>query len=165
MRVTILSGVSGSGKTTLAENDTSGVIVSADHYFMTKDGRYCFDSKSLTAAHARCFRNFIDGLRSGMASHIIVDNTNTTEAEISPYVLGAQAFGASVEVVTIHVPTYGAGDLAGSPYDPFLDQCAARNKHGVPRATIEAQAKRMLARKLPPWWNTRTVTPTYEKTL
>ena len=144
LRVIILSGVSGSGKSTYAiqlwnglEPGTYCKVVSADDFFITADGRYAFDASKLSEAHGACFRAFLTAIQDPFYSLVIVDNTNTTGEEIAPYVLGAQAFGRKVEIHTV------AAALA---------DCETRNLHGVGARTIEAQAARIAARKLAPWW-------------
>jgi predicted kinase len=106
-RVVILSGISGAGKShyavKLTRDTPDSTIVSADRFFYRDNGEYEFDVTKLSEAHATCFRYFIDALMIG-DELVVVDNTNTTIWEISPYVLGAQAFGYDFEIVTIHCP-------------------------------------------------------------
>jgi len=179
-QVVILSGVSGSGKSTLAQNLIAGChvqnptfskTVSADHFFMVDemghrgelDGKYQFDASKLGEAHAFCFRNFIDVMQEvhdfthtdGEVVHlpnnlIIVDNTGTTESELSPYILGASAFGYEAEVITI-VP-----DTSKISVEGFLEKCAQRNKHNVPLSVIQAQYRRIASRRLPSYWKAST---------
>jgi predicted kinase len=134
-KVYILSGIPGSGKSTYAAN-SPGYAVSADDYF-TKGGEYVFDHKKLKEAHAECFRNFIQQIEE-YPGIVIVDNTNTTVEEISPYVLGASAFGYEHEIITFLC-------------DPKV--AAERNKHNVPLKSIERMASRLAHRKLPAHWN------------
>ena len=155
-KVIILSGVSGSGKSTLiahylVNHKSTFKIVSADNYFY-KGADYCFDPSKLGEAHAQCFREFIEGMTTNWKDddHVIfVDNTNTTEVEIAPYVLGAQAFGYDVEIQTIFM----------NHMDRYLELFAKRNAHGVPLRGIEQQYKNLCNRKLPPWWNHSEVSP------
>lgn len=149
-KVICLSGISGSGKSTYARNlqlasDESWVIVSADKFFHTEAG-YVFDPTKLGEAHARCFYTFIQAMEPGRYDNVVVDNTNTTEAELAPYMLGAVAFGYEPEIVTIRVGT--------------LDQartCQERNIHGVGSMTLVAQNDRLNNRRLPPWWKQSVV--------
>lgn len=138
----ILSGVSGSGKSTYASKlvKDEGYYFSADTYFM-RGGVYHFDASKLTLAHAACFRDFLDGAQQGKPDLLVVDNTNTTVAEIAPYILGAQAFGYEPEIVTIMCNT--ARDV---------ESAAARNTHKVPLPAVLAQHRRLKERVLPPWW-------------
>lgn len=141
-RVIVMSGVSGSGKTTYIKNrvlsDESWsprTVVSADNFFM-RDGKYRFDASKLNEAHGQCFREFIEALRIACPL-VVVDNTNTREAEISPYMLGAQAFGYDAVIYTMK----HASDLH-----------SMTNDHGVSLSLVEAQCYRMFKRVLCPWW-------------
>ena len=155
MKVIILSGVSGSGKSTYAaklleqeyedleqEYEDKCLKVSADDFFTDSlSGKYSFDPSRLGEAHASCFRNYIEALTDGV-NFILVDNTNTTEAEIAPYVLGANAFGYDVEIHTL-----------------VSDRLSAwkRNVHNVSWKGIQAQYERIFARKLPPYWTEKKI--------
>jgi ABC-type bacteriocin/lantibiotic exporter with double-glycine peptidase domain len=142
-QVVILSGISGSGKSTLAEEilqDTQGVKVSADHYFM-KDGEYRFDASKLTEAHASCFRNFLNYLQDGLFSTVVVDNTNIEVFEIAAYYQAAIAFGYDPNINTIRCGNWD--EVAG---------CARRNVHRVPSATVYRQHEKLSKRILPSFW-------------
>lgn len=157
-QVIIMSGVSGSGKSTyarkLASNQSSHLIVSADDYFtdagkMRDGGGYHFDPKKLSDAHADCFRRFLQGLQRWHygIDLIIVDNTNLTVEEISPYILGAQAFFQQPKIITIWVEnTADNGKML-----------AHRNSHGVPEYAIRNQMRKMYSRKLPMWWHNTNI--------
>jgi len=138
--VKILQGVPGSGKSTWAKkNFPEAKICSADDFFM-KDGEYKFDPSLLSEAHAACLRKFIS-----YRSHdvdLIVDNTNTTVAEIAPYYSIGEAFGGDVVVVQFWVDSAFAH---------------SRNIHNVPYDSIVAMNKRMSHQKFPPWWKTMSV--------
>jgi predicted kinase len=71
---------------------------------------------------------------------IVVDNTNTTVAEMAPYMAVAAAYGHDTKVVTIDC-------------DPEV--AAARNVHGVPVQTVKAQHDRIVkeTKNMPPWWS------------
>jgi predicted kinase len=76
--------------------------------------------------------------------NVVVDNTNTTLAEIAPYISLASAYGYEVEVV--HFPC-------------TLSVSFQRNTHGVPMTTIEkmnANLKGTLA-MWPVYWPKPTV--------
>lgn len=154
MKVVILSGVSGSGKSTKARTmwnelaaGTYCKVVSADDFFMV-DGEYKFDPSKLSAAHGACFKTFMDVLyfERGFYDLLVVDNTNTTATEIAPYVLGAQAFGVEVEILTVMCET-----------EDDLKVCAARNAHGVPFQGVMRQHTNLKRRELPPWWKNTLV--------
>ncbi len=160
-KVIVLSGVSGVGKSTYAKklcdessHYTTCTIVSADDFFTTtymngekEVSEYNFDPSKLSLAHGECFRAFINALLScpGLSGLVVVDNTNTTSEEIAPYILGAQAYGWDVEIVTLY------------PAHTTIDECYARNVHGVGFAAVEAQGSRIVGRKLMPWWKSTIV--------
>lgn len=154
--VIVMSGCSGSGKSTLAkeyaeksyvETGSASAIVSADDYFLN-NGIYAFDPGKLSLAHGSCFGEFILALQQKVLL-VIVDNTNTTVEEISPYMLGATAFGYSARIVTL------------DPSDSFFARYSARNAHNVNADVIANQAKRIRNRRLPPWYASTIVSPTF----
>jgi len=116
-KVEILRGIPGSGKSTFAKKLIEArskelsrplvawvdyVIVSADQFF-ERDGEYKFDAKELDSAHKMCLQNFEAALR-GNIPYIIVDNTNLSAWEISPYYLLADAKNYSVRIITVRAP-------------------------------------------------------------
>lgn len=144
--VVIMRGTSGSGKTTYAhQNFPQGIILSSDDYW-TKDGgdyRENFNVEKLGAAHAWNLRRYIDKLNDGAylpeETTIVIDNTNTTIAELAPYYAVAQAFQVPVEIVTLMV-------------DPKI--ALERNVHGVPLAAHSAQYTRLVdqGKMIPKYW-------------
>jgi hypothetical protein len=152
MRVEILRGLSGSGKSTYVakmKDDEVIKVVSADTFFTHEDG-YHFDPCLLPAAHGECIRKFIylmqwTGHKTKWGGDekdptvVIVDNTNTTAAEIAPYYAIAEAYRVPVEIVE---------------FDIDVEVAVARNLHNVPRRGIERQAANMM-QPLPPWWKVR----------
>lgn len=170
-KVVVLSGLSGSGKSTYARNlilDHLGIKVgdevtldqilavmpdddqrctisycSADRYFM-KDGVYNFNPAELPAAHSSCILAYVSALLEEKEL-IIVDNTNTTAVELSPYMALAPAYDYEVEIITLRCS---------------LAMAAERNVHGVSERGVEAQWVRLNSRELPPWWkNTDIIVP------
>jgi predicted kinase len=140
MKVIVFRGLPGSGKSTLIEKEFGDVpVVSADHFFIGKDGVYRFDPALIGKAHGACFRRFIQLIERDL-DLIVVDNTNTTEVEVAPYMLAAQAFGYEAKVVTVTC-------------DPKI--AAARNTHGVPEEVVLKMAV-SLSKPLPPWWEQET---------
>ncbi len=100
MRVTILRGISGSGKSYWANQwKDKAVIVSADAYFFNEAGEYVFDMQKRPEYHRRCFRAFLRALEAS-TPWVIVDNTNITAWELSPYVLAGEAYGYQVEILS-----------------------------------------------------------------
>jgi predicted kinase len=142
-KIVLMSGVPGSGKSTYTSTLKGEVVVcSADHYFMV-DGEYRFDFTKLGAAHGACLRKFTETLREARADVLVVDNTNTSELELAPYVALAAAYSAPVEIVTVLC-------------DPAI--AAARNTHGVPEAGVRRMDAALRSRELPPFWNVKLTT-------
>ena len=146
--VIILRGVSGSGKSTFAKQYiealhkrtpvSGGQIFSSDDYWTLDGGDYTknFDITKLGQAHAWNLRRFITYLdvleiASGHScSTLIIDNTNTTVAEIAPYYAVAEAYGREARIITIDTNPSVAFD---------------RNTHGVPKTAHDAQVERFYA--------------------
>ena len=138
-RLVILRGLPGSGKTTYQRSHLPGAVVaSADQYFMVGE-EYRFNPKFLPEAHGACCRVVIDALQAG-SPLVVVDNTAISAVEIAPYVLLAQAYGYSAEIITLRC-------------DPAV--AAARNRHQVPADVILqriAPAMAAAEAQFPPWW-------------
>ena len=160
IRAVIMIGASGSGKTTEAREMAEGfnggpvVVCSADDYpGLYADGRICVEL--LGDAHAACLRRWINALVThaddGVDTLLICDNTNTTQAEIAPYIATARSFGVEPEIVYMDPGLLDV--LEGTPL-PQLEQMAARAKHGTPPHVVMAQALRAedLVCDWPPFW-------------
>jgi len=150
-KVYILRGVSGSGKSTFARTlSDNRVILSSDDFWTLggTDYKETFDFKKLGEAHAWNLRRYIDFLTGVMFVpgdfDIIVDNTNTTIAEIAPYYAVAQAFGVPTEIISLDT-------------DPKV--AFERNVHGVPEAAHRRQTDnfRRNTSQIPSYWNHRIV--------
>lgn len=142
-RVIIMRGVSGSGKSTYAKKQfPNSTIVSADLYF-ERNGTYTFDRTKLPYAHQWCWKQFFEAVQRGDQT-IVVDNTNTSVAEISPYILPAEAYGYSVEIITLEV-------------DPAT--AAKRNIHQVSEEGVKRQFDRLVKEQklFPPRWKHRVI--------
>lgn len=142
-KVIVLMGISGAGKGTYikesySEEEIRGIF-SADHFFTTSEG-YMFDPSKLGEAHADCLRRYDLAVRvPGLQGTLIVDNTNTSLAEISPYCALALAYGHELQIVALVCPP---------------EVAAKRNIHGTPATAILRQDTRFRATlaDLPPWW-------------
>lgn len=157
MSVTILRGVSGAGKSTWASKhypvldrpllgprgykpNAAASVYSADDYFVDLAGEYKFSPQHLPEAHAHCLRSFVRDVSGNVVEHLIVDNTNTTVAEVAPYAALALAYRHDLEIVTILC-------------DPVA--AAKRNVHGVPLPSVIEVEKRLREAEFPPWWKHR----------
>lgn len=146
MKVIITRGGSGAGKSTWAKNHHPNArIFSADNFFLV-DGEYRFDPTKLGEAHGKCLRDYIDFCRGvsvgeyvGENLTAIVDNTNTTLSEFSPYAEVAQAYGHEVQILTFI-------------YDPVAAH--TRNTHSTPLKNAMGQFQRLTehTKLIPPWW-------------
>lgn len=139
--VIVMQGISGSGKSTWIQNSLpEALVVSADHFFMVPEG-YVFDPAKLPLAHADCLRKFAVCVQDSMGDPrpIVVDNTNTSIAEMAPYCALALAYGHQLKVVSVLC-------------NPF--QAAKRTAHGTPLKAVLAQHRRLLRTldEMPPWW-------------
>lgn len=103
MKVIILRGISGSGKSTWVKNNAANAtVVSADNFFVQPDGSYVFDETKLQEAHRTCYAEFLAALER-KDDLVVVDNTNVTAWEMSPYIALAEVKGYTVEILTLHV--------------------------------------------------------------
>jgi predicted kinase len=125
----ILQGIPGSGKSTHARkfadacNDQGqrAYICSADDYYQTPTGwRYVPGVAHL--AHGQCFKSAIRAIHSGY-NVVIIDNTNTSVAEVAPYVALGQAYGYEVEILR---------------FNCSLETSIERNIHAVPPDICQA---------------------------
>jgi len=133
--LTILRAISGAGKSRLAQAVTPlAVVCSADDHFMV-DGEYRFDPSQLSEAHGACFRKAVEALQAGV--DVVIDNTNTSTAEVAPYVVMGQAYADRVRIIRIDC-------------DPEVAH--ARNGHGVPLWVVLAMADRLKSEPLPPFF-------------
>jgi len=141
-RVIVLRGLPGSGKTTLVRKEfPDAVVCSADDFFVV-DGEYQFNLGLIGQAHQACWRKFFSAVQSG-AELVVVDNTATSIAEIAPYVLPAETYGYSVEIVSLRC-------------DPA--KAASRSVHDVPDAIFKKMVASFEASSaaMPLWWQHQT---------
>lgn len=138
-RVIVLMGISGAGKDTwIQENFPSADVHSTDKFFMV-DGEYKFDVTKLGEGHAWCLREYTKVVQGEVEGVVIVNNTNTSLAEVAPYCALALAHGHELQIVA----------LVCAP-----EVAAKRNVHKTPAKSVfqqDARFRRTLA-DLPPWW-------------
>lgn len=135
-RLINVCGLPGSGKSTFAEwleQETGGVAVAADDYFVGPDGVYRFDPLKLSAAHAECQRRVNEALALDEDATVIVHNTGTTERERDVYRAIADTHGAMYTELCV----------MSNRTDSTL---AARNVHGVPVLKIAEMRRRFVVR-------------------
>lgn len=120
----IIRGLPGSGKSTYAKTHYPDADnFEADMFFIGDDGKYKFDATKLKDAHAWCFNNAINSLKSESDSDVIVSNTFVSLWEMENYVKNASKIpGVSVKVVELH-SNYGS-------------------IHGVPETKMEQMRQR-----------------------
>lgn len=117
-------------------------VFSVDDYF-TKGKDYMFDPRKLSIAHGSCLRKFADAIRQPMDNQndqtLIVDNTNCSLTEVSPYASLALAYSHELHIVTLFS-------------DPRT--CYPRATHNVPLSTIIRQDMnlRKSITEWPPWF-------------
>lgn len=118
-------------------------IYSADSFFMV-EGQYKFSPSKLSEAHSSCLRGALEAMRDthdvdSVERIIIIDNTNTSIAEVAPYAAAALAYNHELKVITL------IGDIS---------TCIERHTHGAPEKNIIMQHEN-LRRSLvewPHWW-------------
>jgi hypothetical protein len=150
MKVFIYCGIPGAGKTTLTKLRHPKVprdhIFSADHEFEKPDGSYVYVPAKQGDAHNTCLRRYVSYVSGAIQTFpeidLVVDNTNTTIAEIAPYVALAKAYGHEVTITTVDC-------------DPAI--AIGRNIHGVSAETIEKMHNQLRSRIFPSWWKHDTV--------
>ena len=125
----LLRGVSGAGKSTCAKflfslDPINTWICSADQFFIDKDGNYKFDKDKLYVSQQRCKMDFMQAL-SFNKQLIIIDNTNTSENEMSFYIDNAQKHGYAIFSLVVE------------------NRNGTSNVHNVPLETIHRQAAKL----------------------
>jgi predicted kinase len=133
----IMRGLPGSGKSTAAQalfdklytDDMwlldNEAIYSTDNYWLRPDGYYDFNPSLLGHAHAWNQEQVRKTVEEHFLPFVIVDNTNIRLVHMLPYVQLATRNNWSVQYV---VPE--------TPWAWDVEECAKRNTHGVPLATI-----------------------------
>lgn len=159
--ILIMRGLPGSGKSTLTReickqlfpHGVQSLVCSADNFFTDEEGNYNFDITKLSEAHDACFASFIEFCElvnwfrkekdAEMRDVCIVDNTNLSLFELSPYIMYARQAKIPVHIVEMWTPD-------GMDRRQHIELCFSRQTHGVPRNVIEAMANRM--EQTPAFW-------------
>ncbi len=148
-QVVLMRAIPGSGKSTLAKQLASkaqaegkkSVICSADDFFYELgQGAYAFDRTKIAEAHKYCFKKFMKAINDKV-DLIIVDNTNLTAWEISPYKTFAE----------VHDYDFSINEVKAKPEDAFK-----RQEHGVPDFAHQRMAEGFEKESIPPWWKKET---------
>jgi len=145
----LMRGVPGSGKSTKAkeiarahmqEGGTSVAICATDDYHM-KDGVYVFQREKLGYFHTQnCIRVY-ELMKLGIEL-VIVDNTNIKRRDMQAYVSNAGSCGYEVQEVVVGkeflIPSM---DMNPHAFNDYIQMCAQRNTHGVPKDVIDRMAR------------------------
>lgn len=103
-KLIIMRGISGSGKSTLAKKiGKGGIVLSTDDYFM-KDGVYNFEPTKLGEYHKKNQEKTKECMEKEITP-IVIDNTNSKEWEMKPYVSLADDFGYQVKIEEMPIPS------------------------------------------------------------
>lgn len=145
-----MRGLPGSGKSTMARKlmiehlswgGKSMAICSTDDYHMV-DGEYVFQPEHLGEFHKANQRR-ADLLMQAGVELVIVDNTNIKRRDMKRYIDVASQNDYMVEEIIVGKERLcpSLEDACPHKFADYIDMCAARNTHGVPREAIERMAR------------------------
>ena len=123
----LMRGIPASGKSFVARliaNGTDGIICSTDDYWSDVDGNYNFVPTKLGEAHLANQRKVAEAMGRGEPS-IIVDNTNISARDLKPYLLLANLFNYTVQLIDV-----------GAEMETCVERNITRESHSVPESVI-----------------------------
>lgn len=149
-QVVVMQGLPGAGKSTIArklkhefisENQECHIF-SSDSFHM-ENGVYTYKQERAAKAHGRCLHMYARFLMANIPDTLdphrllIIDNTNTTVAEIAPYIALAHAFDWRAHVLRVSCD---------------VETAVVRNTHGVPMSTLIKMQANIWQFNPPAWW-------------
>ena len=146
-KLVMMRGIPGSGKSTKAQEiarkhlengGRSVAICSTDDYHM-ENGEYVFKPKMLGDFHVRNQMRVYDMMNDGVEL-VIVDNTNIKRKDMMVYISNGGACKYEIEEVIVGEDSL-MSDLTSNHFTSYIDSCAERNTHGVPRDVIDRMAR------------------------
>ena len=102
----LLRGLPGSGKSTLGDvilytnQLTNQDVLSADNFFIDKNGEYVFDVSKIKEAHNTCQQKCAERMKHQFLQ-IVVANTFTEEWEMKPYFEMAERYNYRIHTVIV----------------------------------------------------------------
>ncbi len=150
-RLIIVRGLPGGGKSTWVQINVraqigfgrrSIAVCSTDDQFLNEKGQYVFDATKLGVNH-KANQDKAARMMAAGVEVVYIDNTNTTHKEMRPYKELAEIYGYEVmEIVVGEEELFPGMDGTPSSFEDYIDMCAKRNTHGVPREAILRMARR-----------------------
>ncbi|CAG7828349.1 unnamed protein product [Allacma fusca] len=133
-RLILMRGVSGSGKSILATLlcgvTQTGVIFSADDFFLDRKGNYHYKPDDIGKAHDTCRELCLNAMVASKTP-VIIDNTNTMTWEMLPYAKMALQYNYTIHIVE-----------PNTPWKTNAKLLAQKNSHGVPLDKIKSMLSR-----------------------
>ena len=102
----LLRGLPGSGKSTVGDvilytnQLTNQDVLSADNFFIDKNGEYVFDGSKIKEAHNNCQQKCAERMKHEFLK-IVVANTFTEEWEMKPYFEMAERYNYRIHTIIV----------------------------------------------------------------
>lgn len=148
-RLILMRGLPGSGKSTetkklaadhMYQGGKSVAVCSTDDYHMI-DGKYVFQPAMLGQFHHLNLQD-ADLYMKINVQLIIIDNTNIKRRDMTRYQKSGKQLGYEVEEIIMDEEYLIPGEeMTQHLIDAYVDLCANRNMHDVPREVIARMAK------------------------